>query len=41
MFLVIIHDPDFQFGVLVRHKLVGRQVGVIGIVLDHVITTFS
>ena len=41
VFLVVFHDPDLQLCILVRDELVGRQVGVVGVVLHDVVTTFG
>ncbi len=41
MLLVILHDPPLELRVLLRDELEGGQVGVVRVVLDHVIATFS
>lgn len=41
VFLVVLHDAALHLVVLVWHKLVARQVGVVGVVLGYVVATLG
>ena len=41
VFLVVLHDPPLQLRVLLRHELERREVGVVGIVLDDVVSALG
>lgn len=41
VFLVVLHDAPLHLVVLVRHKLVAGQVGVVGVVLGDVIAALG
>lgn len=41
VFFVVFHDFPFQFRVLMRNKLKRRQVSMVRIIFNNVVTTFS
>lgn len=41
MFFVILHNSSLQLLILVRYEFVRRQICVIGIVFDNIITALS
>ena len=41
MLLVVLHDLPLQLVVLLRYELVGREVGVVGIILHDVVSALG
>ena len=41
MLLVVLHDLPLQLVVLLRNELVGREVRVVGVILDDVVSAFG
>ena len=41
MLLVVLHDLPLELVVLLRNELVGREVGVVGVVLDDVVAALG
>ena len=39
--LVVLHDLPLQLVVLLRNELVGREVRVVGVILDDVVSAFG
>ena len=41
MLLVVLHDLPLELVVLLRNELVGREVRVVGVILDDVVTALG